>query len=412
MFLRYPIHSNNIYWKQEASDIYQLVDDFLATDKGKEYLKEIMNFRCQEEDSTLRFSQTLSIFTHSSKQPPSLSHPTFGMEQNRTTVQSPVRTHIDDTRSSSIGILTSNPLSPPRPEDIMKSIDGIHEGRSLIEEPISALYLGVHESIVWTVVNGLSEPALILTGQPPFFILKGSVDWHALMGYTPEDIFGKCLEHFIPSDSLLSNPYLSQIRKSAIHHRDSEIGFSPSLDEDLTTYDALMSFYRQLQYTSNADIHYRHIVLSLRASDQRVVPFSVHALPLYRRQERRLGSDSVNGVSAELKSIVGSSSHFSLDGPSTNDNLRSPTVAYYVLYMNHLTYIQQDQTHLSDEIENERSPSLVDRAISIASSFSGIGKSLFNTNSEKNVDTHNQLPGPPPNLESESEDDTWGRYSL
>lgn len=370
-----------------------------------------MNFRCQVEDSTQRFSQTLSIFTHSSKQLPSLSHPNFRMEQ-RPMLLSPVRTHIDDTRSSSIGLLISNPLSPLRPEDMNVSNDGTNdEQKNFIEEPISSLYLRVHDSIVWTIVNGLSEPALILTGQPPYFILKGSLHWHDLMGYTPEAIFGKCLEHFIPSDYWFKNPYLSQIQKPfSSSSQEPDLNIISELNEDdLSTYDALMTFYRQLQFCSNA-VYHHHIVLSLKAADDKILPFSLHALPIFKRQERRFGSDSVSGISAQLKSLVESGGDLPRNEVLPDDYIRSNTVAYYVVYMNHLTYLHPDHP---DDVDQDRASSFVDRVLSVASSTisGGIGKSLFGPNAEKSHNIQNQYPSPP-NIESESEDETWGRYSL
>jgi hypothetical protein len=403
--------------------VYQLVDSFLSTEGGKEYLAEIRNFRSQAEDVSLsRFSQTLPIFLLSSKQLTQLSAPHFRVGPKY--VQSPVRTHIDETRSSSIGLSASplclpppEPMSPSRDQDRLASVDSDCDSDHL-PPSLSSLYQGVHESVVWSILNRFSEPVMILTGQPPFFILKCSVDWHALMGYSAEEIFGKCIEHFISAEDLLVNPHLNQI-KTPRPPRDSAKYERRSLESESTTYDSLMSFYQQLQpQQSPRRSHHPHIVLRLRTADQRVVPFSVHAFPLLRRQERQLGSDSVNGLSSQLKSLVNGSQERAggedIDRGPPLVRSESPAVAYHVLYMHQLRYLhpqrkEQERSDLSDE-ESERGQSMMDRMLSVASSTvsANVRKSWMGP-----TEAINQLPGPPQLEEGEEEEGShWFGGSL
>lgn len=402
---------------QESSDVYELVDNFLLTEVGKEYLSEMKNFRNEEvEDSNLRLSQTLSRFTQSMKQLPSLSisFPKFRVTPKY--IHSPIRTHIDETRSSSIGLSVSigsptGPLSPKRDRDLGESIDD-----ELLDEPhsLSSIYEGVNGSAAWTVVNGLSEPVVILSGQPPYFILKCSVDWHAVMGYSSEEVFGKCLEHFTPPDSLMSNPLLNQLHSTNLQQqqsRDSDLrNFNQGPLSEMTTYDALMLFYRQLQFQSLPHLHHHHLVLKLQTSDQRVIPFSIHALPLYKRQERRLAADSVSGISDHLKSFIDESYREGGDLPSP-----SKPVAFYAVYMNHLAY---DRSHFAEQLQekddSERIQSFVDRVLSVASSTFSVRKSWMNVSGNgngKNADA-SHYPSPPSVNPPDSEEEKWGGFLL
>jgi hypothetical protein len=244
------------------------------------------------------------------------------------------------------------------------------------------------------------------------------------MGYTSEEVFGKCLEHFIPPDSLMANPFLNQLHSTKPQQqqqqqsRDSDLTNFNQNQRSETSYDALMSFYQQLQFQSSSplpQLNHHHLVLKLQTSDQRVIPFSIHALPLYKRQERRLAADSVNGISDHLKSFIDESSLPYRQGEEGDLPSRTKSVAFYVVYMNHLTY---DRSHFIDEQQQERedkerAQSFVDRVLSVASSLSmNLGKSWMNTNGNgKNADaTH--YPSPPSTNPPESEEEKWGGFLL
>jgi hypothetical protein len=287
-------------------------------------------------------------------------------------------------------------------------VDSVDSDRRSDHQSLSSLFQSVHDSVVWSILNRFSEPVMILTGQPPFFILKCSLDWHALMGYTAEESFGKCVEHFIAAEDLLANPSLNQIRMPK-PSRDSDLKSSKydprDSESESTTYDSLMSFYQQLQ--SKQSLFHPHLVLRLKTSDHKVVPVSVHAFSLSRRQERQLGSDSVNGLSSQLRSLVNGS-----QGKGGDEVSDSPTVAYHVLYLHQLRYLHHEhqqervQSDVSDE-GRERGQSMMDRILSTASSTvsANVRRSWIGP-----MDGANQLPGPP-QMDGEA-DSRWFGYSL
>jgi hypothetical protein len=491
--------------------VYELVDAFLLTEVGKDYLSDMKNFRNEEDqdkedkDSSLRISQTLSRFTRSitTKQLPSFPRFRANTEQQQPKyLLSPLRTHFDDTRTSSISIgLSASALASmgigtgtglgtgigPHGESTSCEDEFQDDAHLLLDDEqrksyvslshtslsssssslsLSSLYKAVSESVVWSIVNGLgSEPVMILSGQSPHFILKCSVDWHALLGYSAEEVFGKCLEHFIPPDSLLANPLLNQLhsqphsqsqsRDSDLMnrnqpHRNSNHG-TDALHGMMTTYDALTSFYSQLQSHNHS---HSHLVLKLQTADQQVVPFSIHALPLFKRQERRFATDPLphnargQMISEQLKKAFMSDSSPTLgelpsdgngngngtqaqsqslqfDDLSCGSSANLKTVAFYVVYMNHLTYdYDEQQQDQQQREEKERTNSYVDRVLSIASSSFSLnqrGKSWMNTNGNGNENKTmtaadaNHYPSPPslPSVDpTESEEEKWGGFLL
>ena len=80
--------------------------------------------------------------------------------------------------------------------------DGVDQ---LTAKELTIMHTAITTNLRWQVCDAVDEPMLIVSVEAPHLILKSSLVWNNIMGYTSQQMFGHSLDHFVCSTCHLQN---------------------------------------------------------------------------------------------------------------------------------------------------------------------------------------------------------------
>jgi hypothetical protein len=297
----------------------QIVEAFYQSDCGLEYIQAV-----KEHKSTISRSSSLSMTgaPGSGSFQPSNQIVMAPLHSSVPIPPSPQRSHRSSTSSTSSGerertervssdiTVPPNDLeSPPGHDETPRSSDSIvngfvapivlsrhtlHDIFDLMQESpshsildqlahytkhnklaneLEYVYQQIENDPTWKLIDELYDPVVILSGRNPYLILKCSMSWLSLMGYTSSQVFGKIFDNFVSFQQKEEESEKTQTQQTT----SSSASFPTPISEVLTTLD---SFYSHLQ-SSNPS--HNHWVLPLLHSQQHFIKCSIHCFPIHKK---------------------------------------------------------------------------------------------------------------------------------
>mmetsp|Transcript_3268 Transcript_3268/g.5093 ORF Transcript_3268/g.5093 Transcript_3268/m.5093 type:complete len:918 (-) Transcript_3268:180-2933(-) len=258
---------------EELSDVSIMMRDFISSQEGADYLSSVL---------------TATPVSNTDVHPP---HSIL------------IREHARNERTSSTGLSAERESWTKMSAASEISVD-IPAQLPCAPASLQCIYHSVYKSHLWSIVDSLQSPVVVVTGQPPHLLLRASREWYDTMQIIPipGHYFGRpiapVLSHYFPGV-------------------DCEGGQCGE--------NSFMKFLAELR----AWPKYGHCVLAA-------------APVLSQPSSRHISHLSVHGFGVKYRSLPDESHHYDNEGKamegtaSTGSTMEIGGTAYFVLHMSHL----------------------------------------------------------------------------